>query len=80
MLSKNKPGTGRSPKLTTPSLSLNVAPVMRSLFRQKEMDSEREDRLWFMGNKCLGTARDCKEFAFAFAAPETVRTGTGVGE
>jgi hypothetical protein len=25
-------------------------------------------------------ASDCKEFAFASAAPETVRTGTGVGE
>ncbi len=27
-----------------------------------------------------GIADFCKEFAFAPAAPETVRTGTGVGE
>ena len=26
------------------------------------------------------TSSDCKEFAFASAAPETVRTRTGVGE
>jgi len=31
------------------------------------------------GARCRNKV-DCKEFAFAPAAPETVRTGTGVGE